>query len=298
MASSGITGTGARASSMAGMWIRDEADWSGISDPKARRKIQNRHNQRVLRLRRRKGIECRKTVAPNGAQLVASSLSSAQQGHMDLDMKIIADAIRSVNILAIDSEHNRMVMRDFEAFARRCYAASAPAITFRPSLSQFNFIRALWANVEVLGLSSRQMSDDDALSPFNSLEFKQADEPASLESRLPAGLRPTNLQHSTLHHPWIDLLPIPEMRDNLFRRGLDSFDEEKLCHDMRGQVHQDPGVLVWRDPWDPTGWEITEPFVRSWGWTIVGCWDLFRSTNRWRALRGEKPLFRVPSVRK
>lgn len=66
---------------------------------------------------------------------------------------------------------------------------------------------------------------------------------------------------------------------------------------MRGRVHQDPGVLVWRDPWDPSGWEVTESFVRAWGWAVVGCWDLFHSTNKWRELRGEKPLFRIPSVR-
>ncbi|KEY63920.1 hypothetical protein S7711_10246 [Stachybotrys chartarum IBT 7711] len=272
------------------MWIRSEDDWSGISDPTARRKIQNR------RSRRRKGTGCHETVPPKGAQLVCSKLLSIQQGHMDFDIRTIAEAIRSVNILAIDSEHNRIIMRDFEAFAYRYYAACAPAITFRPSLSQFNFIRALWTNVEVLDLSSSQMSDDDALSPFNSLEPKQAETPTALESGLPAGLRPTDLQRTTLHHPWIDLLPIPKMRDNIFRRGFDSFDEEELCHDMRGRVHQDPGVLVWRDPWDPSGWEVTGSFVQSWGWAVVGCWDLFRSTNKWRALRDEKPLFWIPPV--
>lgn len=31
-------------------WIRDEEDWSGISDTKERRKIQNRRNQRIHRM--------------------------------------------------------------------------------------------------------------------------------------------------------------------------------------------------------------------------------------------------------
>ena len=240
---------------------------------------------------------CREIGAPEGTQLVSSSLVPAQHAHMEFDIRTVADAIRSVNILNLESEYNRTVMRDFEAFAHRYYAARAPAITFRPSLSQFNFIRALWANVEVLGLSSSQMSDDDAPSPFNVPSSRRAEPSAALELRLPAGLRPTNLQRATLHHPWIDLLPIPEMRDNMFRRGFDSFDEEELCHDMRGRVHQDPGVLVWGDPWDPSSWEVTESFVRSWGWAVVGCWGLFCSTNKWRAQRGEKPLFRIPSVR-
>lgn len=227
---------------------------------------------------------------------MSSLLASTQQGHTEFNVSTIADAIRSVNILNIESEHNRVIMRNFEAFAYQYYAARAPATTLRPSLSQFNFIRALWSNVEVLSLSSSQLSDDDALSPFNSLEPNQAETSTAMFARLPAGLRPTDLQRATLHHPWIDLLPIPEMRDNLFRRGFDSFDEEELCHDMRGRANQDPGVLVWHDPWDPSGWEVTESFVRSWGWAVAGCWELFRSTNKWRARRGEKPLFRIPSV--
>lgn len=83
------------------------------------------------------------------------------------------------------------------------------------------------------------------------------------------------------------------MRENIFRRDADSFDEEELCHAMRGQapVHN-AGLLVWSDPWDPAGWEVTEDFVASWPWVVVGCADLLRSTNMWRARRGERPLFR------
>jgi hypothetical protein len=136
--------------------------------------------------------------------------------------------------------------------------------------------------------------DDEAVSPFNMMYSHQ---PASstIISQLPAGLQPTALQVSTLHHPWIDLLPVPEMRDNLFRRGMDSFDEDELCHALKGNLPEhNPGVLVWRDPWDPSGWEVTERFVRDWGWVVVGCWDLLKSTNKWRAKRGERQLFHIP----
>lgn len=180
-----------------------------------------------------------------------------------------------------------MILQRFEAFAQQLYIVHSPQLTILPILSQFNLIRALLANMDTLSISSKQMGDD-ALSPFNSPRLNQH----RTSKRLPDGLQPTDLQSTTLHHPWIDLLPMPEMRDNLFRRGLDCFDEEKLCHALRGRIpDHDPGMLIWGESWDPNGWEVTEDFARTWGWTITGCWGLLRSTNSWRAKRGEKPLF-------
>ena len=213
-----------------------------------------------------------------------------QLNHADSVISAITDAIRRVNILDPDSEQTRMVLQQFEALAYSSYTARKPQITLLPSLYQFNFIRALLANTDVLGLSSDQMSDD-AISPFNSVSPEQIPCLATRFSRLPTSLRPTPLQCTTEHHPWIDLLPHPRLRENLFRRGFDSFDEDEFCHALRGAVPgYEPGVLVWRAPWDPSGWEITETFIKSWGWSLEGCWDLLKSTNEWRERRGERPL--------
>jgi hypothetical protein len=38
------------------------------------------------------------------------------------------------------------------------------------------------------------------------------------------------------------------------------------------------------------GWEVTEGFLRKWGFLLEGCDELIESTNRWRALRGEERL--------
>lgn len=208
--------------------------------------------------------------------------------------------INLVRILEPGWEGNRQVMRSFESFATGRYAARVGALSILPSLSQYNFVKALFANMEVLGLSDDDM-EDEALSPFNTtmhcgpprlpVEGRPA-APRKIEL-LPAALQPTELQRSAEHHPWIDLLPMPAMRENIFRRDADSFDEEELCHAMRGQAPlHNPGLLVWRDPWDPAGWEVTEDFVASWPWVVAGCAELLRSTNAWRARRGQGPLFR------
>lgn len=147
------------------------------------------------------------------------------------------------------------------------------------------------ANAKILGLTYTEL-EDEAISSF-SVEGPWPPGRTLEVGTLPTELRPTDLQRRTLHHPWLDLLPIPHMRDNLLRRGVECFDEDELCCAMVGRTGLgSTGFIVWGDPWDSCGWEVTEGFARSsWGWTIAGCRELYRSTNKWRAQRGEPPLF-------
>lgn len=99
-------------------------------------------------------------------------------------------------------------------------------------------------------------------------------------------------QREVPYHPWIDLLPFLRMRDNLLCAG-DTFDEMELCGDLVGmfsELRGDVNMIVWGDPWNVDEWEVTETFVKNWGWTIEGCWELFESTNRWRQRRAEAAL--------
>ncbi|KAJ3533615.1 hypothetical protein NM208_g7909 [Fusarium decemcellulare] len=285
------------ADGIADRWVRYEDDWSGISSTTERRRIQNRRNQRILRSRRRGKLGSSGGDSAQGQQSVPAPEAPDYPAHWryeDSDLRAVTVAVRRLNALDAGPEHNRTILQRFEAFAHQLYMMRTPHLTILPILSQFNFIRALLANMDILGLSHETM-DNNALSPFNAPNCHQPGTLTAFPS-LPDGLQPTGLQCATLHHPWIDLLPVPGMRDNLFRRGLDCFDEEELCCSLRGRIpDRDPGMLVWREPWDPSGWEVTESFVRTWGWTISGCWSLFRSTNEWRVQRGEKPLFCLQS---
>lgn len=290
---------------LAGTRVGDVDDWSGVTNGRQRRRIQNRRNQRARRAKKRgtcdqaddEDLTADTQLVPTRADPIRLPGNADQllEMHGPEATKAVIRAINLVNVLDANSERNRLVLQRFEEFASRSYAIRVPELSLLPSLSQYNFIRALLANVDVLGLSDEEMSDD-ALSPFNSVAGPaRANSSRARLSELPAGLRPTEVQRTVLHHPWIDLLPVPAMRDNILRRDLDEFDECELCHSMRGLTpDHNTGVLVWRDPWDPTGWEVTEEFAKSWGWAIAGCWDLLRSTNNWRARRGEKPLFHLP----
>lgn len=199
--------------------------------------------------------------------------------------------IDTVCIFQARSEYNETVLRAFEACARYYYCNASPCLEFLPILTQFHFTRALITNIEVIGLSENQMHDD-ALSPFNTTGPWAAPMASKLES-LPYALRPTDLQATILHHPWIDLIPLPQFRDNILKGLLENLDEDLLCQALSSRTRsRPPGIIVWQDPWDQNGWEITEAFIQSpYGWLLDNCWTLFESTNRWRASRGERLLF-------
>lgn len=201
-------------------------------------------------------------------------------------------SINGLQILGPDFGPSICTIRRLEMLIYAEYAARSPRTELLLSLTQLNFLRALITNIDVLHLSPAQMHDE-ALSPFNLAGPRS---PEYQDSSLPSALQPTALQRTIPHHPWLDLLPIPEMRDRLILAG-ESLDDVQLCHDLCGYRNSgtgQTGMLVWKDPWDPVGWEVTETFMRTWGWAVQGSWGLFQSTNYWRMKRGEKPLFRLP----
>ncbi|KAH6645339.1 hypothetical protein BKA67DRAFT_584816 [Truncatella angustata] len=207
----------------------------------------------------------------------------------ELSLKALVDAIATLDL---QSQDNLAIIRAFEGIAYQTRTSNVPLPRMLSSLAQFNISRALMSNAEIFGWTAQHLHDD-ALSPF----VVAGPWPPSVHvhsTLLPSGLRPTTLQCTVEHHPWIDLLPLPQLRDNMLRRDVDSFDEGALCRAFTGRGHErGTGILVWGESWDESGWEVTQGFAQSWGWVIAGCWDLFRSTNTCRAQRGERPLFKL-----
>ncbi|KAH8703079.1 hypothetical protein BGW36DRAFT_287711, partial [Talaromyces proteolyticus] len=171
-------------------------------------------------------------------------------------------------------------------------ARGSPTADLILSVTQFNIIRAVISNIATMGMSTEEMGNDDTLSPWNMKN------PWKLDlATLPPTLRPTELQKLIPHHPWIDPLPLPSVRDALLRR-MDDYDDTELCNDMMGECGPSsgrPGLIIWCDPWDSYGFEITESFAQKWIWMFKDCTDLLMSTNHWRRLRGEHPLFAIHS---
>lgn len=85
------------------------------------------------------------------------------------------------------------------------------------------------------------------------------------------------------------------MRDNLILNA-GKIDEDDLCCDLVGGLYEgfneveQRGIMVWGEPWREDGWEVSEGFVKKWGFMLRGCGELVEATNRWRARRGEAAL--------
>ncbi|TGO40087.1 hypothetical protein BHYA_0042g00180 [Botrytis hyacinthi] len=112
-------------------------------------------------------------------------------------------------------------------------------------LVKVNVFRALISNSMTLGIPSDVITNDDATSAFC---------PPSVDVNgilaLPPTLRPTDLQTQIPHHPWIDCLPVPQMRQNLIRAG-NAYDVMDLCGDLVGLFSAGTGrtgMIIWGEP--------------------------------------------------
>jgi hypothetical protein len=122
------------------------------------------------------------------------------------------------------------------------------------------------------------------LSPFTETECQQ------WFSTIPPSLQPTELQLSTRHHPYIDVIALSRLRDTILRFGS-AVDGNDFCADLMGNgLDGRNGVIVWGESWDASAWEVTENFARKWSWLLLHVPETIEFTNRWRARRDEPML--------
>ena len=147
-------------------------------------------------------------------------------------------------------------------------------------LSQYSMFRAYLQNAHLLRLDFALFADDDSTSPWTTYNpFPE------LTTPVPHSLNPTNLQLSTFHHPYLDTIASPSLRNNILIATLREDQEEQLCMDL----HSNGSITVWgSQPWSSMGWEVSQNFADRWGWILDG--ETIRCSNFWRMERGEAPL--------
>ncbi|KAJ5577461.1 Concanavalin A-like lectin/glucanase subgroup [Penicillium hispanicum] len=271
--------------------VKPADDWAGTTDPAERRRRQNRINQRAHRRRQR--MEAKKDThpksvvpAPSPPSLSTALVRSTKQANTATGQPVKAEPG------CTSPGFNQFLLDKFAEAAFYSYMVRQPTADHLLTLARVNVFRAFGHNLQLVGGSLDNMHDD-ALSPFNTNTADGTLIPKEY-NELPLNLRPTKLQRTVAHHPWLDFFPLPKMRDNLIQAG-DDWNDDQLCHDIMGfwdSTAADAGLLVWGEPWDVRNWEVTEPFLKKWQWVIRGCPELMNATNAWRAKRGEKLIFR------
>jgi len=175
------------------------------------------------------------------------------------------------------------------------WSLSLPVPRDLPTLTRLNAFNALARNALVLGISVESLESDEGDSPFLCQRPLLVSTDGVVQL-FPAHLTPTALQRTVKHHPWLDLFPIPRMRDNILQGIQDGIlDEDMLCNELVCDLLNLEGssaasLIIWGDSWEMGQWEFSPDFFKRWGALLQGCEEVWHATNQWRAKRGETPV--------
>ncbi|KAI1334994.1 hypothetical protein F5Y15DRAFT_420231 [Xylariaceae sp. FL0016] len=264
--------------------INREDNWTGTTDGAVRRKAQNRSNTRAYR--KRKALAKR---------VVALGLATETQA-------------QSEPLVECWSVERQAVSRIPESRLTQLYNARDPLLSSGSRVKHTNIvfplspdhlITLLQFNAQRAMVANWRLVFSDIVVPIDceALEYRVSPFPVNPEL-LPSSLLPTMTQQTVPRGGWIDIFPCPKVRDRLIG-AAGTFDEDELCNDCIGGLYEGfpedeierRGVIAWSPPWDITGWEMSEGFLRKWGWLLgEGLPEALEATNRWRLRRGEEPL--------
>ncbi|KAK5998300.1 hypothetical protein PT974_00677 [Cladobotryum mycophilum] len=154
---------------------------------------------------------------------------------------------------------------------------------------ELTLFRAIIRIAERIGCRG-QIWKIDAVSPFNQGAATPVDQ-------LPANWQPTSSQVLVPHHPLLDFLPWPGVRDRAI--GIFSLPDAMRPPNATGPLamvnfaydfeDNSEGVRIYGDDlYNPSSWEVGQVFFERW-WFLFDR-DVIENSNRWRRLRGAPPL--------
>jgi len=157
-------------------------------------------------------------------------------------------------------------------------------------LSRQSPVEVVFYNAAKIGLTIEQLMTADAQSPWYCPTGMTATALIALQ-RVPPDLYPTPAQLRIPHHPFVDTLPFPWLRERAVTLSCmdpPAFNRTDLKRDiLRG------GLTCWRTrgreeglPWDRRNWEAEPWFLEKWAWLIEEQGKVAHQSRWWRAMRG------------
>ena len=114
-------------------------------------------------------------------------------------------------------------------------------------LMQYSLLRAFMANATVVGIDMFLFADDASLSPWTNQN------PFVSTAKASHTLTPSAVQLATPHHPYLDVLAPPSLRDNILLANLNDDEEERLCMTF----HKGAFTIWGSQPWNLNGKSFT-----------------------------------------
>ncbi|KAJ4323452.1 hypothetical protein N0V84_004324 [Fusarium piperis] len=200
----------------------------------------------------------------------------------------------------------RAQMESLNKFTKALYNAANSGLTPLPTqyIIEAGLFGAIYANCFALGMGGiEEILCEEGCSIF-SVTADEGHAPSQLPlvrtrfRSVTSDLRPTDLQLTFGHHPYIDVIPFKSFRDNIIKALLHDpplLDEDMLCADLlaggftcwgsrRSPLGMNAGV-----PWDARSWEPSIWFLLKYR-QLTGGWDdeMWKSARWWHSVRGER----------
>ncbi|RSL56295.1 hypothetical protein CEP54_008925 [Fusarium duplospermum] len=197
-------------------------------------------------------------------------------------------------------------MESLNKFTKALYNAANAGPTPLPAqyIVEAGLFGAIYANCYALGMGGiEEILYEEGCSIF-SVTADEGHAPSQLPlvrtrfRNVTPDLRPTDLQLTFGHHPYVDVIPFRSFRDNIIKALLHDpplIDENMLCHDLlaggftcwgsrRNPLGMNAGV-----PWDARSWEPSIWFLLKYR-QLTGGWDdeMWKSARWWHSVRGER----------
>lgn len=146
-------------------------------------------------------------------------------------------------------------------------------------------------NAKRIGLRFEDMKYPTCQSPWYSPLPAATSSVVALNS-VPPDLYPTPAQRRYPHHPFMDVIPFPWLRERAITLASSS-PPTYAWFELKADI-LNGGMVCWRSrgrdeglPWDRRSWEVMPWFLEKWSWLIEEQGKVEQQSKWWRALRGQ-----------